>query len=176
MSLRHVILFLFYAAFVWYLCFKHRRDWRGLLALGVGMALLWLAADLYRLAIRWAKSANSTLVDTRHDGKLFLMLLALEAVVVVVVGLFFWCLPRDVRIRPCRRCKYELDGLDDDNPRCPECGLAAAAVKVRTRKCPACGVRSEWRIDRDQCTGCTELSPAMPGAAPPQAAAAPADR
>ena len=174
--LRRVILFLFYAAFVWYLCFKYRRDWRGLGWLAAGMALLWLAADLYRVAIRWAKSANSTLLDTRHDGKLFLMLLALEAVAVIVIGLFFWCLPRDVRIRPCRRCKYELDGLDDDNPTCPECGLAAAAIKVRKRRCPSCGIRTSWRIDRDMCTACSTLSPAMPVATPPPAAATPADQ
>jgi hypothetical protein len=171
-----VILFLFYAAFVWYLCFKHRRQWRGLLALGVGMALLWLAADLYRLAIRWAKSTNSTLLDTGHDGKLFLMLLALEAIAVVVVGIFFWCLPREVRIRPCRRCKYELHGLDDDNPTCPECGLVSAAVKIRARRCPSCGIRTAWRIDREECTSCSALSPATPGASPPPAAAASADR
>ena len=115
-----MILFLFYAVFVWYLCFRYRRNWRGLVIFVASMAALWLLADLYRVAIRWAKVNRHAFLDTRNDGQLFLMLLAVEAVIVAAVGLFFWCLPRAGAVKPCRKCGYELAGLDDDNPTCPE--------------------------------------------------------
>jgi hypothetical protein len=149
-----LILFLFYAVFVWYLCFRYRRNWRGLLIFVASMATLWLLADLYRVAIRWAKVNRHAFLDTRNDGQLFLMLLAVEAVIVAGVGLFFWCLPRAGALKPCRRCGYELAGLDDDNPTCPECGTTSAAARLRTRECPSCQQSSTWRYDRDACDQC----------------------
>ena len=177
-----MVLFLFYAVFIWHLCFRFRRQWKGLAALTCGMLLLWLASDLYRMAIRWAKATHNTLLDTGHDGKLFLMLLALEAVIVAVVGIFFWCLPRHRAVKPCRRCKYELEGLDDDNPTCPECGLHAAAAKVRRRHCPSCNQIAVWRADEEWCPACTKgpataslpLSLATPDRRDPAAASDPA--
>lgn len=149
-----MIIFLFYAVFVWYLCFRFRRQWTGVVCFLCSMGALWLLADLYRLAIRWAKLHRFSLLDTRNDGQLFLMLLAVEAVIVAAVGIFFWCLPRHMAQVPCRRCGYELAGLDDDNPTCPECGLEAAAARVRDQTCPQCGQCGQWRTDRELCKKC----------------------
>ncbi|MCX5690836.1 MAG: hypothetical protein NTV94_13810 [Planctomycetota bacterium] len=149
-----MILFLFYAVFVWYLCFRFRRQWTGILCFVCAMGSLWLLADLYRLAIRWAKLHSFSLLDTRNDGQLFLMLLAVEAVIVAMVGIFFWCLPRHVALVPCRRCRYELSGLDDTNPTCPECGLHSAAAVLKERTCPTCQTLRLWRVDRSCCESC----------------------
>jgi hypothetical protein len=82
------------------------------------------------------------------------MLLGVEAIIVAVVGIFFWCLPRHVALVPCRRCSYELSGLDGDNPTCPECGLEFAAARLSERHCPACQTTRLWRVDRTRCDVC----------------------
>ncbi len=146
-----MILFLFYAAFVWYFCFRWRRHWIGFASVFAGIAAVWLLSHSVRLIARWlVRSGELPAVDTR----LFDMLLGLEAVIVGVVGVFFACLPRERPHIPCRRCGYELHGLEQDNPRCPECGLEHAAAKVKRRRCPVCGHESLMSRDEEECGAC----------------------
>jgi len=71
-----------------------------------------------------------------NDGKLFDYLLIVEAVITCVVGVFLACLPRNIAKRPCRKCGYELAGLENANPTCPECGLLFAYKQVNEDATP----------------------------------------
>lgn len=150
-----VILFLFYAAYIWYLCFRFRRRWEGLAVLAASVGALWVMAELYRFILRWARASRNSIVDYKSEGRLFLMLLAVEAVIVIAVGLFFFCLPRHAAAtKPCRRCRYELAGLDSENPTCPECGLPAAAHRIETALCSVCSQNVIDASGHSTCPGC----------------------
>jgi hypothetical protein len=64
------------------------------------------------------------------------LLLWMEAGAVAVVGGFIVLLPRRNAVMPCRKCGYELKGLEDENPRCPECGKEHAAFEPKVRAKP----------------------------------------
>lgn len=145
-----MIILLFYAAFVWYFCFRWRRHWLGFLSVAIGLGLVALTSYAVDVVKLWFTHAGDGGVDTR----LFHMLLGVEAAIVGVVGFFFACLPRESPEKPCRRCRYELSGLDESNPTCPECGLPFAAAKVRPRTCVQCGRACMLEAGRDQCDAC----------------------
>lgn len=118
-----MLLFPIYAAMVWYACYRWRRRFLGWAAYGAGVAgiLLLLVADIRLMR----------LVFNQTPAPSFLLLLGAEAVMVAVIGLLVVTAPRERPVVPCRACGYELDGLDDPNPRCPECGTAEAAKRRR---------------------------------------------
>ncbi len=90
-----------------------------------------------------------------ENPMLFQLLLAIEAGMVLVVGGFIVMLPLEVAEMPCRRCRYDLAGLEEDNPTCPECGMVHAARKVRRRVCRGCGVEMFLvRGDNPTCPSC----------------------
>jgi hypothetical protein len=126
-----MVLFPVYAVFVWYLCLRWRRTWVGWASLFLGVAGIG--------ALEWFRQTLSQLLGGILDGPLFPLLLAAEAGLVLVVGAFIATLPTEVAQAPCRKCHYDLTGLEDDNPTCPECGTLHAARKVRKRACRACG-------------------------------------
>jgi ribosomal protein S27AE len=81
-------------------------------------------------------------------------LLWVEFIAIGGIGLFLVCLPSHAAHVPCRKCGYELEGLEDTNPTCPECGLAFAARKLKPMKCGACGARSLMDPEKPRCS-CT---------------------
>jgi len=153
-----MIFFLFYAAFVWYLCFRYRRRWAGFACVGVGVLIVWLVAQFFHLMHHWIRAANPDRYDPHDDGRLFDFLLIVEAVMVAVVGLYLACLPRHIAVRPCRRCKYELAGLENENPTCPECGLTFAFSRVMSRDCPRCGVEAMLSARDNDCPACRPVA------------------
>jgi len=142
-----VFLFPLYAALVWYACSRWRRQFLGFAAyVGGVMGLVLLAyVDVRLMRVLFNSPASPAL----------LLLLCGEAGLVFVIGGFVVCSPRTRAEVPCRSCGYELHGLDDPNPRCPECGLNEAVMQPARGFCVACGTRSA-AIDGDRrlCTGC----------------------
>lgn len=148
-----MILFLVYALFVWYLCFKHRRQWLGVLCLICALTFVAILGRLYESVIDWARASGNHLFDGRSDGRMFNFLLVLESGIILVVGVFLLCLPRITASLPCRKCGYELSGLDESNPTCPECGLLFAARKPTA--CPVCGKNTMAEAHTSACDGCS---------------------
>lgn len=142
-----MLLFPAYAIFVWYFCVRFRRQVWGFVALAFGLTLVATLATLQR-RLYLAYDSDSFMV-THLDFLLWLEFFAIGA-----VGLFLACLPTHAADVPCRKCGYELSGLDDSNPTCPECGTASAARKPKRMTCGACGVRSDMDPEQPRCTAC----------------------
>jgi len=142
-----VVLFPLYAMLVWALTWRTRRTWLASVTVLAGVLGVCILGLLHRF---------TELVFPVHvSGPIFPLLLATEAAIILVVGTFIAVLPRHRIDRPCRRCRYELVGLDDPNPTCPECGMLHAARKVRRRSCRQCG-QSLYisRGENPACAGC----------------------
>lgn len=142
-----MFLFPVFAVLVWYACYRWRRQYLGYAALAGAVAGVLLLTRLEILIERWL-----------HLELLLLRaLLMAEAGIVLAVGAFIVSCARYPAQTPCRKCGYELHGLDDANPTCPECGLAHAARKVRRRPCPCCA--TEVLVARGQdprCATCVD--------------------
>jgi hypothetical protein len=125
-----MLLLAAYAAITWYAIYLKRRTWAGvaLLILSlVGVALLaYLDLMLHRFLVGGAPGIG------------FQLILVSEAALILAVGTMLVVLPRERAALPCRACGYELRGLDDSNPRCPECGLEHAARRPRAGRCGQC--------------------------------------
>jgi hypothetical protein len=119
-----MMLFPLYALFIWYLCFKHRRRWQGFVAWAAGVLGVVTFAVLDARIRTWLGFQPGALISLQ-------LLLWMEAGAVALVGGFIVILPRRYAQVPCRKCGYELRGLEEENPRCPECGLEEAAFKVK---------------------------------------------
>jgi hypothetical protein len=126
-----MLLFPLYAALVWYGCYRYRRQFLGFAVYIAGVLGLITLAYLDVRLMRWFFNTDAS------PGLLFL--LCAEAGLVALVGGFVVCSPRTRSVIPCRDCGYELSGLDDPNPRCPECGLMHAAVALVPLTCCRCG-------------------------------------
>jgi hypothetical protein len=143
-----MVLFPLYAVFIWYFCFRWRRSWVGWGALFLGVLGVGVLAWVHRM-LTIAFSGDF------ENPMLFQLLLAAEAGLVLFVGGFIVLLPMEVADTPCRGCSYDLAGLEEDNPTCPECGMVHAARKVRRRVCRGCGVEMFLvRGDNPTCPSC----------------------
>lgn len=156
-----VLLFPAYAVLVWYYCVRFRRQAWGFVALAFGLTLVATLATLQRR------------VRTAFDFEGFIFsnldfLLWVEFAAIAGVGLFLLCLPTHTAHVPCRKCGYELEGLDDCNPTCPECGLLFAARKPKRLTCGVCGVKSSMDPEKPRCAACDQREAA--GARPTIAA------
>ncbi|MDX2130903.1 MAG: hypothetical protein SFY69_02475 [Planctomycetota bacterium] len=126
-----MFIFPLYAVLVWYGCFKWRRRFLGVASLVAGLGGV--------LLLGWVDVQVSRWLTSEFPMPGFLLLLAGEGGIMLLVGSYLVALPRE-RVRvPCRGCRYELDGLEHANPTCPECGLAHAASKPRRVRCRRCG-------------------------------------
>lgn len=139
-----------YAVIIWYLAMRWRRQWPGYGVVAAGFLSL-LALDLAMR--RWNHGA------AEHPGglvigyELLAILLRPYAVLLGVVGLFIVCLPRVPPTEAhCRKCHYDLTGLDPRALICPECGVAQhyrcsvcehefKDASPADLKCPECGTR-----------------------------------
>lgn len=124
-----MMLFPLYALFIWYLCFKHRRRWQGVVAWLAGIVGVVTFALLDVRVRTWLGFPPGALLSLQ-------LLLWMEAGAVALVGGFIVLLPRRSAYVPCRKCGYELRGLEDENPQCPECGLEFAAYKPKKKATP----------------------------------------
>lgn len=122
-----MLFFPFLAALIWYYAGKYRRSWRGVVAILAGAAVFLL---LEILLIR---------LGALHIGGLqpwiVVWMLIVSSVLVIGVAIFIVLLP----LTPppyvhCRRCRYNLSGLDAADLDCPECGLQWS----RPLRCPHC--------------------------------------
>lgn len=161
-----MLLFPIYIAIVCYACYRWRRTFIGCVCvlaglLGVG-ALYWIDRTLH---IAWGRDPEQSFLRP---------MLVVEAMIVLVLGSMLLFIPRERKILPCRTCRYELHGLEDKNPTCPECGLANAAYPMNRRACRRCGAvvmafNAENAIEVCGCSGRTS-TPATtadaPGATP----------
>jgi hypothetical protein len=142
-----VVLFPAYAVIIWALTWRTRRSWLGFVTVAAGVLGVFILGLLHRF--------TEMVFPVSVSGPFFSLMLATEAAFVLVVGLFIATLPRHRVDRPCRGCRYELQGLDDANPTCPECGMAHAARKVKPRHCRRCGQSLlVSRGENPRCTGC----------------------
>lgn len=119
-----MMLFPLYALFIWYLCFKHRRRWQGIVAWLAGTLSIATLAMLDLRIRTWLGFAPNALVSLQ-------LLLWIEAAAVFLMGAAIVIMPRRGAKVPCRKCGYELAGLEHDNPMCPECGQQNAAFKPK---------------------------------------------
>ena len=157
-----MLLFPAYAVLIWYFCFRWRRRWLGWACVFLGVAGVALLSWLHRVL---SLMYSSEIVNPM----LFQLLLAAEAGLVLMVGAFIVALPVAVAELPCRGCGYDLAGLEEDNPTCPECGMRHAARKVCRCGCRGCGAEMFLaRGDNPDCPACgivhsvREVRPARP--------------
>ena len=142
-----MLLFPAYCILVWYFCVRFRRQVWGFLALACGVTFIVTLATLQRRLREIIQLSDSSFSNLDF-------LLWVESGAVLVVGLFLVCLPAHRCQIPCRGCGYELEGLEHNNPRCPECGLESAARKPRRLACGVCGRKSLMDPERPRCGAC----------------------
>jgi len=118
-----VIFFPIYAALVWYGCFRWRRRPQAFLSILAGLTGVAIFSELH--------AALNRLLDGGWSGHTLRVMLIAEAAIILLVGGYLAVLPQGRVHLPCRRCRYELRGLEHENPTCPECGLPHAVRKVR---------------------------------------------
>lgn len=123
-----MLLLPIYVAIVTFACYRWRRRFLGFIWLTLALLGVYLLALLDRAINRMAGN-DPSISFIRY-------LLILEGLMVLVFGGAVVVLPRQRAAMPCRGCAYELMGLEQDNPTCPECGLEHAARKPRP--CAAC--------------------------------------
>lgn len=113
-----MILPVIYGVMVWYMAMRWRRNWRGFLAVFIGVSvLLSIQVVLHgyeRTRRPWPLS---------ELGLLFSLLYPYTALV-GGVGVYIATLPRAARSHECKRCRYDMSGLAPDGLVCPECGQA----------------------------------------------------
>lgn len=136
-----MILPALYAAIVWVLAMRWRRRWEGYAAVAVGVAGL-LAVDAGLGALDRAIPADRSAVlvagaaaPAGFRSTTFLLhdLLRPYIGVLAVFGFYIASLPRRAPSEAhCRKCHYDLSGLDPRGLACPECG------EVCLYRCEAC--------------------------------------
>lgn len=122
-----MLFFPFLAVLIWYFAGKYRRTWRGVLAVFVGMAVFAL------LEIILIRAGAVGFAGMKPWLVVWLLIFSAVLVITVAIFIFFLPIPPPPYVH-CRRCRYNLSGLDSTDLRCPECGL----VWKRPAKCPHC--------------------------------------
>ncbi|MEO0483015.1 MAG: hypothetical protein AAF138_05285 [Planctomycetota bacterium] len=109
------MLFPLYGVLVWWLVFRGRRRWSGLGWLAAGEAVLAMVALFHAQLGKWGSIQIESLQ----------LLLYSYAGLLALVGVFLFVQPRVYAVRGrrlCRACGYDLVGIIEDKPTCPECG------------------------------------------------------
>lgn len=110
-----MLLFPIYAALVWYFAFRWRRNWRGFIAVALGVLAVYMLTSLIP-SERERRIAGFGVPPEMH------WLLYLEMLAVGLGGFIIACMPRGSREMDCAKCGYNLEGLDPVDLHCPECG------------------------------------------------------
>lgn len=111
-----------YAVLTWYFCFRFRRQVWGWLALAVSLMMIAMVMVLEQRIRTWVGAGENPFTSLQF-------ILWGEVIIVGVGGAFILCLRKGGAEVPCRKCGYELIGLEVENPQCPECGLKQAAFR-----------------------------------------------
>lgn len=109
------MFFPLYGVLVWWLVFRGRRRWSGLAWLALGEAVIAGIGIFHTQLGVWFGIQIESLQ----------LLLYSYAGLLAVIGLFLFVQPRVYSIRGrrlCRSCGYDLVGILEDEPLCPECG------------------------------------------------------
>ncbi len=125
-----MFIFVLYALLVWYLCGKHRRQWKGLLWIVLGLAGIALVGWLHwRAAVYFNRAAYFSVMA--H-------LLVPYAGLVAFLGGAILTFPRTPSTDRCLTCGYDLIGHEVAEPICPECGTPHQ-LPLRYRLAPVRG-------------------------------------
>lgn len=141
------MLFVIYAALVWWAALRWRRRLLGFVAVGLGVMGVWFVARFYLLL-------GSMLGIERTDS--FMILMVPFGGIVGVVGAYIACLPVR-RETACRRCGYSLIGIEREGGLliCPECGARHAFAEGESPPCSSCGGETKPHGHRDWvCVNC----------------------
>jgi hypothetical protein len=122
-----VLFFPFLAVIIWYFAGKYRRTWRGVLTVFIGMATFAL------LEIALIRAGALGIGGIQPWLVIWLLIISMGLVGVVSVFIFLMPYPPPAYVH-CRKCRYNLSGLDAADLRCPECGT----VWARPTRCPHC--------------------------------------
>lgn len=123
-----MLLFVFYAIFVWYGAFQGRRRLPGLCALGLGIfVLVVFNAVHFRIAQQFGYE---------QYVPIFRVLMYPYMGMVGLVGLFLVTLPIELPRGElhCKACRYDLTDLKaefKDGAPCPECGATEEEAATR---------------------------------------------
>lgn len=101
-----------YAALTWYFAMRWRREWPSFLAVGLSALFLYLAILMIEA---WREHIPA-------EARGGMVLVYPYSVLVIGIGLYICVMPRRMTETECRRCRYELNGLDPVDLKCPECG------------------------------------------------------
>lgn len=121
-----MMIFVLYAAVVWYAAARWRRTWWSFAVVTGGLLVIIgfiLAQDWISLAIGFR------LVGVMVNGLLYPF-----AVLLGLVGYYIALIPRppgEGASVPCEHCGYDLVGMENPAGVCPECGQPLAARTVR---------------------------------------------
>lgn len=139
--------FIAYAALIWYGALRWRRNWRGVLAVALGVLGVVFTGYLHFMLNEWT------------HGRIYLRVLQVllypYGVLLAAVGFFIAALPRRYAGTQCRSCGYDLRGLETDERVCPECGTTHALAHFPGTPCRTCLTPLPARgFDYQTCAGC----------------------
>lgn len=136
-----------YAVLVWYGALRWRRNWRGVLAVAVGVLGVAMIGYLHYMLNEWTQG--------RVYLRVLQVLLYPYGVLVAAVGFFISALPRVYSGSQCRTCGYDLRGLETDERVCPECATKHALSHRAGEPCRVCLRPLPSReADHQVCTDC----------------------
>lgn len=107
-----MLLFPIYAVLIWSVTMYWRRRWPAFVAVALSVLSLLMLGRLFMAYEYWFPPT----------AKLFYEMLWPYTFLVGGMGLYIACLPRRVGPNQCKKCHYDLSGLDPRGLTCPECG------------------------------------------------------
>lgn len=114
-----MMVFVIYAAMVWWLAAKWRRTWLSFAAVTAGV--------LFVLALARGQEWFGVVTGIRLVNTMVNALLYPYVVLLGLMGYYIAVLPRPLgegAHKPCRNCGYDLVGAEEfESTLCPECGV-----------------------------------------------------
>ncbi len=118
-----MMIFVVYAAIVWYAACRWRRRWPSFAAVTLGLFGMYAILQTYSLISEWT--------GIRIVGSMVRALLYPFTALLGLVGYYVACLPRspgEGSLVPCTACGYDLVGMEEiERLICPECGSPHAS-------------------------------------------------
>ena len=108
-----MLIFPIFATLVWALAMHWRRQWQSFAAVTGSILFLYL---IFRLLYVWQEHLPP--LSALAYGELLWPYIGLTG----AIGYYICFLPRPPTETQCRKCRYELSGLNPKGLNCPECG------------------------------------------------------